>query len=167
MNAADPYNLPLTQLQRARLERAKDDGELNGVGSTYHVLRAELGAAAPNKNQISTFMRALPSVQINKTTKSAAGKKNVIGPMIPPPTPLGWCAADTGFISACYNPVDKRVYKVIMVFVDGLTKYLYAHPCSFGNADRPMSTTARDGLMGFKSLFAVPEPPPTVYNYIQ
>ena len=167
MNAADPYNLPLTQPQRARLERARDDGELNGVGSTYHVLRAELGAAAPNKNQISTFMCALPSVQINKTTKSVAGKKNVIGPMIPPPTPLGWCAADTGFISACYNPVDKRVYKVIMVFVDGLTKYLYVHPCSFGNADRPMSTTARDGLMGFKSLFAVPESPPTVYNYIQ
>ena len=72
MNA---YNLPLTQPQRARLERARDDGELNGVGSMYHVLRAEMGAASPNKNQISTFMRALPSVQINKTTKSVAGKK--------------------------------------------------------------------------------------------
>ena len=36
-----------------------------------------------------------------------------------------------------------------MVFVDGLTKYLYVHPCSFGNADRPMSATARDGLKEF------------------
>ena len=52
----------------------------------YHLLRNEMGAAAPNKNQISTFMRALPSVQINKTTKSVAGKKNVIGPMIPRPS---------------------------------------------------------------------------------
>ena len=146
MNA---YNLPLTQPQRARLERARDDGELNGVGSMYHVLRAEMGATAPNKNQISTFMRALPSVQINKTTKSVAGKKNVIGPMIPPPIPLGWCAADTGFIPACYNNVDKRVYKAIIVYICGLTKYLYVHPCSFGNADRPMSTTARDGFQEF------------------
>ena len=113
---ANPYNLPLTQPQRARLDRARGDGELNGAGSMYHVLRNEMGPAAPNKNQISTFMRALPSVQINKTTKSVAGKKNVIGPMIPPPTPLGWCAADTGFIPACYNPVDKRVYKAIIVF---------------------------------------------------
>ena len=72
---ADPYNLPLTQPQRARLERARDDGELNGVGSMYHVLRAEMANAAPNKNQISTFMKALPSVQINKTTKSVSGKK--------------------------------------------------------------------------------------------
>ena len=54
---ADPYNLPLTQPQRTRLERARDDGELNGVGSMYHVLRAEMGASSPNKNQISTFMR--------------------------------------------------------------------------------------------------------------
>ena len=146
---ADPYNLPLTQPQRARLERARDDGELNGVGSMYHVLRAEMGALAPNKNQISTFMKALPSVQINKTTKSVAGKKNVIGPMIPPPLPLGWCAADTGFIPACYNPVDKRVYKAIIVYVCGLTKFLYVHPCSFGNADRPMSATARDGFKEF------------------
>jgi hypothetical protein len=84
---ADPYNLPLTAQQRARLERAKDKGELNGVGSMHHLLRNEMGAAAPNKNQISTFMRALPSVQINKTTKSVAGTKNVIGPMIPPPNP--------------------------------------------------------------------------------
>ena len=51
---------------------------MNGVGSMHHLLRAEMGAASPNKNQISTFMRALPSVQVNKTTKSAAGKKNVI-----------------------------------------------------------------------------------------
>ena len=29
---ADPYNLRLTQPQRARLERARDDGEMNGVG---------------------------------------------------------------------------------------------------------------------------------------
>ena len=58
--------------------------------------------------------------------------------MIPPPTPLSWCAADTGFIPACYNPVDKRVYKAIMVFADGLTKYLYVHPCSFGNAPTPL-----------------------------
>ena len=73
MNAnANPYNLPLTQSQRARLERARDDGELNGAGSTYHVLRNEMGPVAPNKNQISTFMRALPSVQINKTKKSVA-----------------------------------------------------------------------------------------------
>ena len=143
MNAAGPCNLPLTPQQRARLERAKDDGELNGVGSTYHVLRAEMGAASPNKNQISTFMRALPSVQINKTTKSVAGTKNVIGPMILPPTPLGWCAADTGFIPACYNPVDKRVYEAIMVFVDGLTKFLYVHPCSFGNADAARLDTPR------------------------
>ena len=69
--------------------------------------------------------------------------------MIPPPIPLSWCAADTGFILACYNPVNKRVYKAIMVFVDGLTKFLYVHPCSFGNADRPMSATARDGDIEF------------------
>ena len=47
---ANPYNLPLTQPQRARLERARNGGELNGVGSMYHVLRAEMGANAPNKN---------------------------------------------------------------------------------------------------------------------
>ena len=124
--------------------------EMNGVGSMYHLLRNEMGAASPNKNQISTFMRALPNVQINKITKSVSGKNNVIGPMIPPPVALSWCAADTGFIPACYNPVDKRVYKAIMVlFVDGLTKVLYVHPCSFGNADRPMSATARDGFKEF------------------
>ena len=43
---ADPYNLPLTAQQRARLERARDKGEMNGVGSMYHLLRAEMGAAA-------------------------------------------------------------------------------------------------------------------------
>ena len=87
----------------------------------YHVLRAEMGAAAPNKNQISTFMRALPSVQINKTTKSVAGKKNVIGPMIPPPIPLGWCASGLcAFIPACYNPIDKkRVFRgVVCTYAD-------------------------------------------------
>ena len=56
---ANPYNLPLTQPQRARLERARDGGELNGVRRMYHVLRSEMGPAATNKNQISTFMRAL------------------------------------------------------------------------------------------------------------
>ena len=154
---ADPYNLPLTQAQRARLERAKDDGELGGVTSTYHLLRNKMGPAAPNKNQISKFMRALPSVQINRTTKSVASTKNVIGPMIPPALPLSWCAADTAFIPACYNPVDKKVSKAIIVFICGLTKYLYVHPCSFGNQDRPMSTTAPAHcsleLAGFK-LFA-------------
>jgi hypothetical protein len=48
---------------------------MNGAGSMYHVLRDEMGPTAPNKNQVSTFMRALTSVQINKTTKSMAGKK--------------------------------------------------------------------------------------------
>ena len=53
---ADPYNLPLTAQQRARLERARDKGETNGVGSMYHLLRNEMGPLAPNKNQISTFI---------------------------------------------------------------------------------------------------------------
>ena len=79
-------------------------------------------------------MRALPSAKANKTTKSVAAKKNVTtGPMIPSAVPIGWCAADTGpgFIPACYNPADKRVYKAIFVYIYGLTKFLYVHPCSF------------------------------------
>ena len=118
----------------------------------------------PNKNQISTFMRALPSVQINKTTKSVAGKKNVIGPMIPPPIPLGWCAADTGFIPACYNPVDKRVYKAIIVYICGLTKYF---TCIRVRLGMPIDRCRPQHVMDFKSLFVVPELPQIVHNYIQ
>ena len=36
-----------------------------------------------------------------------------------------------------------------LVFLCGLAKFLYVHPCSFGNADRPMSATARDGYREF------------------
>ena len=140
-------NLPLTQPQRARLERASDKGEMNGVGSMYHLLRNEMGAAASNKNQISTFMCALPSVKINKTTKSVAGPKNVIGPMIPPAVPLSWCASDCAFIPACYNPVDKKKrYSVVCVFICGLTKFIYVHACTLNSNDRPLFTQTREGL---------------------
>ena len=101
--------------QIARLELALSRGNLTGVTSTYHLLRNEMGAAAPSKKQIASFMNSKPSVQINQTTKSVAGKKNVIGPMIPPPVPLGWCACDTAFIPVCYNPVDKKRYSAVCV----------------------------------------------------
>jgi hypothetical protein len=146
---ADPYNLPLTAQQRARLERARDKGEMNGVGSMYHLLRNEMGPLAPNKNQIATFMRALPSVQINKTTKSVAGKKNVIGPMLPPPIPIGWCASDCAFIPACYNPIDKKKYSAVCVYICGLTKFIYVHACTLNSDDRPLSTQTREGLKEF------------------
>ena len=61
--------------QIARLELALSRGNLTGVTSTYHLLRNEMGAAAPSKKQIASFMNSKPSVQINKTTKSVAGGK--------------------------------------------------------------------------------------------
>ena len=64
--------------QIARLDLALSRGNLTGVSSTYHLLRNEMGAAAPTKEQISTYMNQRPSVQINKTTKKIAGKKMLL-----------------------------------------------------------------------------------------
>ena len=103
--------------QIARLDLALSRGNLTGVSSTYHLLRNEMGNAAPTKAQISNYMNSRPSVQINKTTKKISGKHNSIGPMIPPAKPLAWCATDCAFIPACYNLVDK---KNIQLFVYSL-----------------------------------------------
>lgn len=135
--------------QIARLDLALRRGNLTGVTSTYHLLKNEMGAAAPTKAQIAQFMNSKPAIQINKTTKSVAGKANVIGPLLPPAIALGWCACDTAFIPACYNPADKKRYSAVCVYICGLTKYLYVHPCALNNNDRPLSAQSRDGFIEF------------------
>ena len=69
--------------------------------------------------------------------------------MIPPAKPLAWCATDCAFIPACYNLVDKKKYSAVCVFIDGLTKFIYVHPCTLNSDDRPLSTQTRDGFKEF------------------
>ena len=127
--------------QIARLDLALGRGNLTGVTSTYHLLKNKMGAAAPTKTQISQYINTRPSVQVNKTTKSVAGKKNAIEPMTPPPTPLGWCASDCAFIPpACYNPADKKRHSAVCVFICGLTKFIYVYTCTLNSDDRPSTT---------------------------
>ena len=118
--------------------------------SAYWALIGSMGNGAPNKDQISVWMRERPEIQKHRMVKRVDGKKNSGGPIVPPAVVMSYIAADTLFIPAAFH-TDKKVYKAAITHVCALTKYMFVLPCSFQNKDRPMSTTAQKGFEEFIS----------------
>ena len=84
------------------------------------------------------------------------GAKNAANAVIPHPAiPLSMTFADTMLLPAPLKKMQtKRVYRGIILFIDGLTKYIHLEPASFrselAEAERPLSETARDGFLKFR-----------------
>ena len=142
---------PLTDEQRGALESMLRAGHVTGVTSVYWELIDSMGDdAAPNKDQISVWMRERPEVQVHRMVKKVDGKKNSGGPIVPPAVVMSYIAADTLFVPAAFH-TDKKVYKAAILYVCALTKYVFVLPCNLQNKDRPMSTTAQKGFEEFIS----------------
>ena len=142
---------PLTDEQRGALESMLRAGRVTGVTSVYWDLIDSMGNnAAPNKDQISVWMRERPEVQVHRMVKAVDGKKNSGGPIVPPAMVMSYIAADTLFVPAAFH-TDRKVYKAAILYVCALTKYVFVLPCNLQNKDRPMSTTAQKGFEEFIS----------------
>ena len=145
--------MPLTAAKRQALDALHADGRLTGVASAYHKLRA--GGLSITKADISEYMRSRPSIQKNRLPHATDGDKNTIGAVIPPPVPLSMTFSDTMFLPASLRKMStKRVFRGIILFIDGLTKFVHLEPASFrsdlADAERPLSETARNGLINFR-----------------
>ena len=141
---------PLSDEQRDALESMLKSGHVAGVTSVYWALIGVMGKGAPNKDQISKWMREHPEVQTSRMVKRAEGKKNSGGPIIPQPAVISYIAADTLFIPAAFH-TDKKVHAAAILYVCALSKYIYVIPCNLQNEDRPMSTTVQKGVKEFIS----------------
>ena len=141
--ASSPVNekTPLSDEQRDALEGMLEGGHVTGVPSVYWALVDSTGDGAPNKDQISVWMRERPEIQKHRMVKKVDGKKNSGGLIVPPAVVMSYIAAGTLFIPAAFH-TDRRVYKAAILYVFALTKYVFVLPCNLQNKDRPMSTTA-------------------------
>ena len=147
--------MPLNNAQRNALDDLHRQGRLTGVASAYHKLR-DAGVVI-TKAQISEYMRARPEIQKNRMPHATDGAKNAANAVIPHPAiPLSMTFADTMFLPASLKKLQtKRIYRGIILYIDGLTKYIHLEPASFrtetAEAERPLSETARDGFLNFRN----------------
>lgn len=155
--ASSPVNeeTPLSDEQRDALEGMLEGGHVTGVTSAYWALIGSMGNGAPNKDQISVWMRERPEIQKHRMVKKVDGKKNSGGAIVPPAAVMSYIPADTLFIPAAFQ-TDKKVYKAAIIYACALTKYMFVLPCNLQNKDRPMSTTAqrdsKSSSLGFVGL---------------
>lgn len=145
--------MPLTPLKVKALDALHADGRLTGVASAYHTLRD--GGLSVTKADISEYMRSRPSIQKNRLPHATDGVKNTVSAVIPPPVPLSMTFSDTMFLPASLRKLStKYVYRGIILYIDGLTKFVHLEPAAFrselADAERPLSETARNGLILFR-----------------
>ena len=141
----------LTAAQRAALGNLQSEGRLTGVTSAYHTPRAQMGNAAPTKRDVASYMRSQPSVQENRLPASHEGEKKRHCSRNPTSnsTKRVFCLY---VFPPCFSQREggtKRVHKAFILQIDGLTKLVYLKPASFGNEERPLSTTTRNGCIRF------------------
>ena len=145
--------MPLTPAKTQALNALHADGRLTGVASAYHKLRE--GGLKITKAEISEFMRTRPSIQKHRLPHATDGVKNTVTAVIPPPIPLSMAFSDTMFLPASLRKMStKHFFRGIILFIDGLTKFVHLEPASFrselAEAERPLSETARNGLVNFR-----------------
>ena len=145
--------MPLTVAKRQALDALHADGRLTGVATAYHELRD--GGLSITKADIYEYMRSRPSIQKSRLPHATDGEKNTVNAVIPPPIPLSMTLSDTMFLPASLRKMStKRVHRGLILFIDGLTKYVHLEPASFrselADAERPLSETARNGLLHFR-----------------
>ena len=145
--------MPLTPAKTQALDAMHADGRLTGVASAYHKLR-ESGLQI-TKSEIAQYMKSRPSIQKHRLPHATDGVKNSVAAVIPPPIPLSMTFSDTMFLPSSLRKMStKRVYRGIILFIDGLTKFVHLEPASFrselADAERPLSETARMGFINFR-----------------
>ena len=142
------YNAGLTDEEQAAMEEAVlQQGIGEGVHALYHRLRREMGAGAPSRNEVARFLRVRPETQMARMPR----KDKSIAPVLPQGV-LSRVFADGMFLPrTAHNTtgVGFKVYRVIVIYIDALTKFMHLHGVFQLVDGRAQSAQTRDGAIEF------------------
>ena len=145
------YAPGLTQAQEDMLEDVVlVQGIGEGIQALYQRLRAEHGDLAPTRKAIGNWLKRQPGYQIAHMPK----KDVSVAPVLPrSDAPLHLTFADTMLMPhTSHNGgpgVGWKVFRAIVVIVDGLTKFTTLKGTILGVDGRPASGQARDAMIRF------------------
>ena len=120
------------------------EGVFEGQEGLYKRLVDRLGIAnAPARDAVALWLRKQPSAQIARMPV----RDKAIAPVLPPARPLSRVFMDTMYMPRAWH--RGKVYRLIVVVVDALTKYVHLHAVYQLVDGRPVSTQTREAVRMF------------------